>query len=267
MTHTKLFVFSATGTSLKVAEDIASHLENCEILSIPKIMRKTEWALEADNIGFVFPCYYGTLPRLVKEFILKANSIRAPYVFSVATAGRSVGYSHKTLEKLLVQKKSHLDYGEEIIVASNYMVGWYYTLFQPSDARLLQNAEIGREQCRKIAADIQSKVQQIKKPSVSGYLQPQIVTPNKYIKDTRAYDQEFEVTRDCTLCGVCEKVCPVNNITISNETITFGHNCQRCMACVQMCPQSAFVINGKPMNKKKYSHPNITLKDLVDFNG
>ena len=46
----------------------------------------------------------------------------------------------------------------------------------------------------------------------------------------------------CTLCGECERMCPVQVIRVTEETVeTDGSGCIRCSACIRACPTEARV--------------------------
>ena len=62
--------FSATGNSLYVARELAG--EHGETLSIPQLMRKGQFEIEADEIGLVYPVYGHMPPYMVRQFIKKA---------------------------------------------------------------------------------------------------------------------------------------------------------------------------------------------------
>ena len=262
----RIYVFSSTGTSLQIANDISENLENTEIISIPKLMKQDNWAITGDTIGFVFPCYYGTMPKLVAQFITGAEKIETVYTYCVATAGGDPGYSLKHLKEALITRGSDLHYGRKIVIASNYMNGWYYNLIQPKKEILEQKVNDAREKCHEIARDINLSVKMIEKAHFLNYLLPQVISPSRYIRDTRAWDSEFTVAENCNSCGICAKACPVDNITMKEGKPTFNRNCQRCMSCIQFCPESAFLIEGKPMNKPKYLHPTIKIRDMISFN-
>ncbi len=146
------------------------------------------------------------------------------------------------------------------------MNGWYYNMLLPKNEKIISNIKKSEEMANKIAIDIKSLKIDIEKPNYLGYKMPTIISPSRYVKDTRPWDSEFSVSEACDGCSICSKVCPVDNITMKSDKPDFKHNCQRCMACVQYCPKSAFIILGKPMNKPKYTHPHVSLTEIIEFN-
>lgn len=49
-------------------------------------------------------------------------------------------------------------------------------------------------------------------------------------------------TDDCTLCGACAAICPMNAITVDTHVSTRASACILCAACVKHCPTHARVI-------------------------
>ena len=65
---TSIYVFSGTGTSYWVAKELGNAL-NGQLRSIPNDLQNEIYENKAQRIGFVFPCYYGEVPQIVKTFI------------------------------------------------------------------------------------------------------------------------------------------------------------------------------------------------------
>jgi len=261
----RIYVFSSTGNNLKLAKNLAEKLMDCEILSIPYLMKQEKWVIEGDNIGFVFPCYYGTIPQLVQRFIQEARSIDGNYFFALVSAGRSTGIALSALKKSLEKRNQTLHYGRSIMMVSNYMNGWYYSMLMPDKEERIKLSEQADQLSKEAAEEILESAHQEEKSSNMNYLIPQILSPSRYTKDTRSWDSEFSVSQKCTGCGTCLKACPVENIVLKQGKPDFKGNCQRCMACIQYCPTKAFSIQGKPMNKAHYSHMDIPKKELFQF--
>ena len=60
----------------------------------------------------------------------------------------------------------------------------------------------------------------------------------------------FVITDSCISCGLCERKCPLNIITMHNDRPEWsGKTCAHCMACIQNCPVEAIeykdITNGR----------------------
>jgi len=60
------------------------------------------------------------------------------------------------------------------------------------------------------------------------------------------------IDEDCTKCGLCIEICPVNNFAMVEGEVKHNHNCTMCYRCNNKCPQKAIslIIPGKV--KKQY---------------
>jgi ech hydrogenase subunit F len=80
----------------------------------------------------------------------------------------------------------------------------------------------------------------VSKPYTSRYP----FTPYEHFPGTRA-DVTFDGTK-CILCGLCERSCPAECITIRKEETTVEYlntQCIRCGYCVRVCPSNAISQN------------------------
>lgn len=64
----------------------------------------------------------------------------------------------------------------------------------------------------------------------------------------------------CVNCGLCAKLCPVNNIKINNKTPIFGNDCELCTRCLNFCPSNAIKISNKSFKQYKAVNPNKLMK-------
>lgn len=71
----------------------------------------------------------------------------------------------------------------------------------------------------------------------------------------------------CAGCGVCEEVCPVEGVQISNGVARIDQSrCNECEACVEACPNEAILVVIEPAEEKAISlreqpAPEVTLAE------
>jgi len=70
--------------------------------------------------------------------------------------------------------------------------------------------------------------------------------------------KDFYSTEECVGCGICEKVCPLNNIEVISKKPEWGESCTHCMACISKCPKKAIEYGNLTQGKMRY-----LLKDYV----
>ena len=75
--------------------------------------------------------------------------------------------------------------------------------------------------------------------------------------------KKFAASEACVGCGVCEKVCPRNNIQLRGGRPVFGPNCIGCLSCVQYCPKSAINIGKVTEKRERFPEPTVKASDLT----
>jgi ferredoxin len=248
--------FSGTGNSLKVAKDLSRELGDCEIVSMTRPFAFTK---HYDRIGFVFPTYFWGLPKKVIEFIkaLRLDSNKNAYYYAIATYGGSAGNAvYQLYELLLAAHGVKLHYGQKLRMFSNYVV--IYDMSENVDG-------IAKKSQEKLAPIIEAI--KMKKHNHANKATKLFSFINKnFINKVSTMDRYFTVTDDCTGCGVCEKVCPANNIEIADHRPLYKHRCEQCVACIQFCPQRAINYKDATQHRRRYTNPEITYKELHEYN-
>jgi ferredoxin len=77
--------------------------------------------------------------------------------------------------------------------------------------------------------------------------------------------QSYIVNEQCIHCGTCAKVCPADNITVTEEKVIFSDRCEVCYACVHNCPQNAIHLR-KERSTARFRNEHVTLQDIIETN-
>lgn len=249
----KVFYFTATGNCLSVAKKIGG-----EAISIPQAIHENIDSYKDDAIGFVFPVFDGTYPRIMKDF-LDSKKFEAEYFFAVATYGFFPGNTLAAFHKLLAEHRIKLNYSAELLMVDNYL-----PLFDvEKEIEKLPSKKV-EENLNRIVEDIASHNHKLTKNTVIKSIGAFFERPMLKKTNSGRAALDFTVNDDCIKCGTCSKVCPAGNISI-HDHVTFENRCYSCFACIHACPKTAIHIKGEK-SAKRWRNPDVKLKELIDAN-
>jgi Pyruvate/2-oxoacid:ferredoxin oxidoreductase delta subunit len=78
-------------------------------------------------------------------------------------------------------------------------------------------------------------------------------------------DRSFQYDEKCNGCGICSRVCPVNNIKMVENRPVWQHHCENCFACYVWCPEEAIYGDIVSYNER-YHHPEAKISDMLRKN-
>jgi len=97
-----IFWFSGTGNSLYAAKRLSAGLGDIPLI---QMMRFTQTVGgKGGKVGFVFPSYYGNLPRAVRTFVKELEILPDTYIFAIVTGGGAKTGSIRELRNVLKEK-------------------------------------------------------------------------------------------------------------------------------------------------------------------
>lgn len=257
-----IFYFTGSGNSLWTARKLGIGLQQ-EIKNIISYRSEKQVKTDAPIIGFVFPTYLDDLPWIAKEFLMKLEIPADAYCFAVMTSnnGKS-GRAFDNLHTALAARGAVLSAGFDLQMPGNCL---------PSTEEM--NAE-RLEKAPKRIEDILVKIQQQYRnyhpeKTVNAHLDRSYVekTPFYGIHSIKrlTFMKNFNITKACTGCGICEKVCPTKNIKIIDKKAVHGNECAACYACLHWCPEHATLLKVPGLtNRKQYTHPEVSVGDLIE---
>jgi ferredoxin len=278
MGKAEIFYFSGTGNSLVVARDIAAKI-GAELTPIPSVMDKESITSDAEVIGIVFPVYhavYDGLPLIIERFAAKLDNLGSKYIFAVCTCR---GWSRIALTKLdcIIRSRSgRLAAGFTVSLPDNTVLAT-----ETRRQKMYGNWKNKKLDAvvKYIAARKSGKIENtvlynvIMAPFSSPLQKATTNLLNKlagssglpYKQALPLSDKSFRVDEKCNGCGICAKVCPVDNIKIVDKKPVWQNRCESCLACVNWCPQEA-IQGGIPFKDNitiKYRHPDVKVKDFL----
>ena len=248
-----ILYFSATGNSLAVARQLAKRLNE-------RLMPLTE-ALQQDltnekRIGLVFPTYDFNLPPAMRGMVSRLKISPQSYVFTVVTCGSMAGNCVWMLRRILREKGIELAYSHKVSVPDNSALAFGRN----------PNNQLGKFE--RLPARMEQIVRELQ--AGSHILHYSWFSLLAWLLGRPAVERGMihflgpKVNADkCTGCNNCVRVCPMENICLTDNKALIGDNCTVCLACVHTCPQQAISTNGQEARKERqYRNPQIKLKDL-----
>lgn len=255
-----IYCFSGTGNSLYAAEKIKEIAEYDEIKNIANYRDADLITPEAEYIGIVSPLYAMGLPVNVHKFMKKLRPINAKYIFVIITRAGSPGRALFQIEKELKRNNKFISAAYYLKMPTNYPVLADVLPRKKAD-KILSSAD---KKLEKIGKEI--KNEKLNNHGDNLILRAIFKIPYKMFS-THAWesDKKFFVTDKCTSCGLCEKVCPVDNITLENGKPVWHNKCEQCVSCLNYCPVKAIQASKKTEKRGRYHHPEINAEKLVNF--
>jgi len=257
---TIIYYFTGTGNTLAVARQLATELGNTELIPMPKLMDQPDIVADADAVGIAFPVYYLTMPGLVREFVQKLRFTGSPYIFGIATCGERPGYALFSLMSLIEEKGTTLSAGFVFVMPENYIGPIDLMRDGPHRGEKYAGA---KRRIPAVAAAIREQMNSVPEGSNSLFLRFGSCLSSTIMTSVYNTPRRLHATAACNRCGTCGRICPTNNITVTDDGVSWGGNCTQCYACIHWCPKTAIEIGGRTAGKPRYHHPDVSLNDMI----
>jgi len=237
-----IFYFSGTGNSEWAAKEIA-RLTLDEAQDLAPILREggEVHIPEGERLGIVFPIYAWAAPKLVREFLARVHA-EGCYRFAVCTCGDEVGRAMKKLSLSFP-----LQAAWSLAMPNNYI-----PMFDIDPAEVARKkVQAASMRLHDIAGAVCAgrcvfDVEEGSMPALkSGLIAPMF---NRFAMS----DKPFFAEDTCTSCGMCERICPTENIVLKDGKPTWQGSCVQCLACLHRCPVRAIQYGKNTKNKGRY---------------
>lgn len=236
--------FSGTGNSRYAIEVfLQTYDSEAKAFSIEddSIIEKVK---EHEEIVFSYPVQYSTVPKILREFVIKNEMLwRNKKVFVIATMGMFSGDGAGVLGRLLQKCGAELIGGLHLKMPDSIC-----------DEKVLKRS---LEKNRKLVKNAESKIKRTVKSikagnppqegigvfcRIAGFFGQRLYFGNK----TKNYTDKLRIdAQKCVGCGKCVNICPMNNIELVNSNAIPNKKCTMCYRCVNYCPKQAIILLGK----------------------
>lgn len=227
----EIYYFSGTGNSLTVARDIAARLEG-KLIPVVSLINQEKIQTDADIMGIVFPVHNvvnGGVPPVIRGFLQRLEIIGPKYIFAVCTCGAGSGEALANVGKIIRSRGGKLAAGFTVKMPFNCPP---FTKSEDQEKRFLEwRNKLGRI-CDLVISQKEGRIETagalLKILTYPIGFIPRRLILNNYRKLAEASELSFDeavllIDRShfsddrCNGCGICAKVCPVNNIEIAEK--------------------------------------------------
>ncbi|MBU1105206.1 MAG: EFR1 family ferrodoxin [Candidatus Riflebacteria bacterium] len=257
-----IFYFSGTGNSLAVAHTITGKLPDASVIPLAGIVNSDKpYQADADDLIFVFPVYVAGIPALVARALAQIKITCATYIAAVVTcdssAGAALGIFNNELNRHCGRQ---LDAGWIV-----YMPGNYTPLYgADSPKKVCAKLEVAETRINEIATAVHDRQKHKLETLPVPFCWLPEISSKMFTRNVWQAGRRFRASADCIGCGLCVKVCPVNNIVLSAaRRPQWQNHCEQCMACLQFCPVEAIQCFWWTRGRRRYRHPQVTVEKLV----
>lgn len=246
-----ILCFTGTGNSLHIADGLAKRL-NDQVESLNIIIKNNLERKFSSEKPFIIvaPIYAWRLPRIIEEFLPACTFEGSKKIYFVPTMGAQTGKADEYCADICNEIGMEFMGLRGIAMPDNYVIA----AKMPAEDKIKKFLDDAEPQMDEIAAAIKEE-KPIKKTDKcflaglkSGFINNQF---NKYATS----DKKYFANQECIGCGLCEMVCPVNNIKLQDGKPTFSGSCIACYSCIHRCPKAAINIGNKTQKHGRYLCP------------
>lgn len=233
--------FSGTGNSKYALEVFLREYDNNSVLFSIEDKSLMEYINSHDEIVFSYPVQYSAVPKILSDFIHNNSSVwKGKRVFVIATMALFSGDGAGVLGRLLKQ------YGAQIIGGLHLQMPDSIADEKVLKRSLEKNTQLVRNANKKIVKAV-ANIKDGNYPQeglgtlsrLAGFLSQRLWFGYR----TRKYSNKLKVHADkCIGCSKCVKICPTENIIMTDNKAQGKDKCTVCYRCVNVCPKQAITL-------------------------
>ncbi|MFW6104832.1 MAG: EFR1 family ferrodoxin [Candidatus Bipolaricaulota bacterium] len=262
-----ILYFSGTGNTKFIAEKIYRKLEEreytAEVSSVETFPQKD--VDDYDFLVFGYPVHGYEMPSFLKSYLGDLSLPRSNGVIVYSTMGYSGGNSLRRTSDILGTEGFKVVGSEEFRMPGND--GLIISGKDSDTVREVLDTDYNRSPV--INEKVSSIAQRIGELAGDEVDESEVLKPEKkftYVLLTplmklvfylfeKIFVGKFRADESCVECGLCEEICPSDNIELNNGKVVFGDDCYFCLRCINQCPVEAIQISKFTEGKFRFKGP------------
>lgn len=242
------YVFSGTGNTKKVCKEIEKQLVASGVqteFSMIKVGEEYSPTTNFDRVVIGYPVHAFNAPTPVLDFLKSLPKSNGCEVYMVKTSGEPLKANDGSciLPNKILKKRGYK------VCADFHYVMPYNIIFRHSDAMA---ARMWRAVTIKVPNDAQAIINGEQQKLPINIFKRMFSFVCRIEHSAMPWiGRRFKTDDNCSGCGKCVKMCPMNNIKIVDGKPAFGKKCIGCMGCAFGCPKDSIytgMLNGWKVN-------------------
>lgn len=253
-----IICFSGTGNTFYVASKLAERRRlDIFMLEGARLLKPSETEIETESpdeiVIWAFPTYSWGIPPVVVDFIEKfkaGEGLQSARHYMLTTCGDDMGQTDYQWRKIMKNRGFKAVSAFSVIMPNIYVCMKGFDVDDPDLVRSKIDAVDSK--LDRIVDSIENGGSDILTPGAFAWIKSKIIYP-WFIRHEMS-PKSFRPTNSCTGCGTCSKLCPMENIrmtqTVDKTTKPeWGSQCAMCLRCYHVCPHHAVAYGHKTDGK------------------
>ena len=191
-----------------------------------------------------YPVQFSNIPKILRDYIITNQHIwEGKKIFIIATMGLFSGDGAGILARLLKNYGAIIVGGLHLKMPDSISDEKALKRSFEKNKELVMNAE---EKIHKAVNDIKSGKPPQEGLGIGYHLAGLFGQRLYFWGKTKKYTDKLRINQQkCIGCGLCEKLCPMSNISLKNGIAHSFNKCTMCYRCISKCPKQAITLLGK----------------------
>lgn len=245
-----ILYYTGTGNSAHVAKRLGALLHDEVEDLLERLREQNHESLYSDDAWvIVTPTYAWRIPHIVMNWLEKTELVGSRSVYFVMTCGENIGSAGKYAEAFCRRRGLNFRGCKAVVMPENYIA-----MFDAPDEAEARRIVAAAEP---VIADIAAKIAGGEMLTQTGGKTDGLLSGvvNRGFFALWVKDRRFTVSDACIGCGLCERVCPMKNVSLKDGRPNWNGRCTHCMACITRCPKHAIEYGGLSRGKPRYRCP------------